>query len=65
MELTQLELIGNDSCRVPTGTHFRWIKAFLLALFLLFIIHSGVPFPGHSGPWREREEIWCRFTALP
>lgn len=32
LELTQLELMVNDSCRVPPETHLSRIKVFLLAL---------------------------------
>lgn len=41
MELTQLELIVNDSCWVPPGTHLSRIKVFLLALSSLCVIHCN------------------------
>lgn len=41
MELTQLELIVNDSCWIPPGIHLSRIKAFLPALSSACVIHCN------------------------
>lgn len=58
MELTQLELMVNDSCWLPPGTHLSRIKVFLHALFPQHIWGSVMSF---AWPLRssERWEISC------
>lgn len=62
-ELTQLELMVNDRCWLPPGTHLSCIKVCVLAVFSAHVIHCNELCPT-AQVLREREKSpidsqWC------